>query len=101
MPPAWIHCAFAHAFTSSQTRLAAGCTIKKTKTALVVGIYGEGVPHGEHSSAAVQLWPLCSFGLICVSLRTRLTSAFAPSLYAGDCNIVVEGLADYLIESSL
>ncbi|EFN51757.1 hypothetical protein CHLNCDRAFT_27467 [Chlorella variabilis] len=42
----------------------AGCTIKRTKTAMVVGIYGEGVPHG-------------------------------------DCNIVVEGLADYLLDTGL
>ena len=26
---------------------AGGCTLKKTATAVVVGIYGEGVPHGE------------------------------------------------------
>ncbi|KAL4450661.1 hypothetical protein ABPG77_001017 [Micractinium sp. CCAP 211/92] len=26
---------------------AAGCTLKKTATAVVVGIYGEGVPHGD------------------------------------------------------
>ncbi|PRW20740.1 Minor pollen allergen Che a 2 [Chlorella sorokiniana] len=41
-----------------------GCTLKKTNTAVVVGIYGEGVPHG-------------------------------------DCNVVVENLADYLIEQSI
>lgn len=28
---------------------AGGCTLKKTNTAVVVGIYGEGVPHGKRS----------------------------------------------------
>lgn len=41
-----------------------GCTLKKTKTAVVVGIYDEGVPPGE-------------------------------------CNVIVEGLGDYLLESGL
>lgn len=39
-----------------------GCTIKKTNTALVVGIYKEPVP-------------------------------------AGDCNVIVENLGDYLVQS--
>lgn len=78
---------------------------------MVVGIYGEGVPHGEaggcqryggrreacrrahfHPRHFFYLRPLanhCSVPHCCCCAS------------AGDCNIVVEGLADYLLDTGL
>ncbi len=103
-------------------RAAGGCTLKKTSTAVVVGIYGEGVPHGEllwcmgwihgqdmprrieldkrmEAAAAcpASVRPLTNCQVAALRLPVAL---FSLGTCAGDCNVVVENLADYLIEQS-
>lgn len=62
-------------------RTAGGCTLKKTNTAVVVGIYGEGVPHGKQS-------PSCLWGEYMADTSSHSTYDAVP------CQVPVQGFAD-------
>ncbi len=87
--------------------LPAGCTLKKTATAVVVGIYGEGVPHG----GLTVLWLVCRLACCWLPLSAHagladmqgfnVLAQHLPVDVAGDCNVVVENLGDYLKEQGI
>lgn len=52
---------------------AGGCTLKKTATAVVIGIYGEGVPHGA----------LCRRCCLCTGVGARVVSCAAEGVPHG------------------